>query len=1068
MRVVGTMGLPVLTAISFFSAMSAFASNNTSSPGLYVPESALSRYGHFTRGFAGEKDIRYIRDYFSPYYVEQKYGVGLGDWMVERGVYTAWEHDWNHRHGTMTRYPKYFRNGTRYQKYKINMWANLEPHDGGSFGFDEWDFPGDDWVLDKQMLYQREVGKYHEDKWKHFKMQHQWKCGSGQWESLPWAAHCVGESYREEFENDIFGANVIMEARASNTRKNSLGPELRRMVLRDISSNGLVVVGNATQGDVIPLNGRYPGDGPGDDEDDWGYAPWNTETEWALESHGFPLEDLDLNDVRSQLMRNAIKWTKVGGIEYLEGVAEPRDWRLDWRSKFMATYATAVSDTGDVIVGNTSKMYVRGLLEQESLAPDHYEGHMYANPYSNLYGHATWFEEKNQAFVVRGGNVARLPEGTFAQGVSGDGTVVVGGWQTPWPVDPNGANVKLQVPLTKFGFFDRDKFSALRDYPEICAMRWTEEGGIELLGSLEGATAYPLISPNGKRKYRSLANDVSANGEVIVGFVSTSSGLGNDNQKAFRWTESRGIMESLGDEARRNGPLGTSTFPIEISVAEAVSSNGDVIVGGFKLNETSPWRAFRWAAGRMQEIGVADDVYDPSKDWNTTESYAYDVSGNGRVVVGSTTNLTGLGQKRAFIYSFEVHDLLPRKTPSVRGANNLEDPELYLNGPVLMRTLEDWMRWNKLDDWNKDDDPGLRTRAAYATNEDGSIVVGELQNGNGFLMYVMPTYGPSLESQGGGVMHTYGMVDLSEASAQMDAVTTAQKGAMDSTKTIIHGAHSRPLSRRVKEGETTFWTTGDAGSGSGKYGNIRIAEVAASHNFGKVQAGMSLGKMWENNNDLDSVDVYRRSDFVTAELMAQVSGDLWMSVAGLYGDGQSKMSRYDAGNDRTLYARSSNDTKWLSVRLELDDGIELPGGVYASPYGELSYSEVKQAAYTELGEFGRASIDSMEISRTHLHIGADLRKPLDGNTSLIALVEVEHLLDDDATELTGKIIVNDEVSMPLHGGPDVQEIDNRVRVGFGLEHELDAGAGKLSGMLNAANDGEDDNVWLSLSYQISF
>ncbi|PUD98096.1 MAG: hypothetical protein C3L25_13640 [Candidatus Sedimenticola endophacoides] len=1065
MREVGIMGLPVLTAISFFSAMSAFASNDTYSGEIDVPESALSRYGHFTRGFAGESDIRYVRDYFDAGYVERKYGVGLADWMVDKGVYSSWDHARNHRYGTMEPYPKLFKNGTLYQKYKIKMYADLEPIDGGGAGVDEWDFPSEDWVLDKQMLHQREVGKYHEDKWKHFDMQHQWKCGSDQWESMPWAAHCVGESYREEFENDIFGANVVMEARASNTRKNSLGPELRRMILRDISSNGLVVVGNATQGDVIPLNGRYPGDGPGD-EDDWGYAPWNTETEWALESHGFPLEDLDLNDVRSQLMRNAIKWTKVGGIEYLEGVAEPRDWGLNSRSQFMPTYATAVSDTGDVIVGNTSKMYVRGLLEQESLAPDHYEGHMYANPYANLYGHAKWFEEKNQAFVVRGGDVTRLPEGTFAQGVSGDGAVVVGGWQTPWPVGPSGEDVKLQVPVAKFGFFDRDKFSALRDYPEICAMRWTEAGGIELLGSLQGATAYPLISPNGKRKYRSLANDVSANGEVIVGFVSTSSGLGNDNQKAFRWTENRGIMESLGDEVRRNGPLGTSTFPIEISVAEAVSSNGGVIVGGFKLNEASPWRAFRWEAGSMQEIGVADDVYDPIKDWNTTESYAYDVSGNGRVVVGSTTNLTGLGQKRAFIYSSEVHGLLPRKTPSVAGANNLEDPELYQDGPVLMRTLEDWMRWNGLDEWNKDDDPGLRTRAAYATNADGSIVVGELQNGNGFLMYVMPTYGP-MESQGGGVMHTYGMVDLSAASAQMDAVTTAQKGAMDSTETIIHGAHSRPLSRRVKEGETTFWTTGDAGSGNGKYGNIRIAEVAASHNFGKVQAGMSVGKTWDNNKDRDSVDVYRSSDFVTAELMAQVSGDLWMSVAGLYGDGQSKISRYAAGNDRTFYARPSNETKWLSVRLELDDGIELPGGVYASPYGEVSYSEVKQAAYMESGGFGSASIDSMESSRTHLHIGADLRKPLNGSTSLIGLVEVERLLDENATDLTGKIIVNDEVSMPLHV-PVAQEIGGRVRVGYGLEHELDAGAGKLSGMLNATDDGEDDKVWLSLSYQVTF
>ncbi|OQX45931.1 MAG: hypothetical protein B0D85_04750, partial [Candidatus Sedimenticola endophacoides] len=105
-------------------------------------------------------------------------------------------------------YQDVYKNGKVYQKYKIKGFRNT------AFFF--WD--PDVWVPDIEMLYLRDIGRYDEDKWRHYSMHNEWKCGSDQWASMPWAAHCVGENSRDEFEYDVYGANVVMEAQPIGDR----------------------------------------------------------------------------------------------------------------------------------------------------------------------------------------------------------------------------------------------------------------------------------------------------------------------------------------------------------------------------------------------------------------------------------------------------------------------------------------------------------------------------------------------------------------------------------------------------------------------------------------------------------------------------------------------------------------------------------------------------------------------------------------------------------------------------------------------------------------------------------
>jgi probable HAF family extracellular repeat protein len=164
-----------------------------------------------------------------------------------------------------------------------------------------------------------------------------------------------------------------------------------------------------------------------------------------------------------------------------------------------------------------------------------------------------------------------------ARSVSGDGTVVVG------QSDSTGSFITE-------------------------AFRWTSGGGMVGLGDLPGGLDW------------SQANDISANGLVIVGYGNSASG-----QEAFRWT-SGGGMVGLGDLA---GGLFSS-------VAHSVNADGSVIVGRADDGANA---AFYWTSSsgmvKLQDIlGAAVPA-----GWTLTEAFA--VSDDGYTIAGVAFNAAG-------------------------------------------------------------------------------------------------------------------------------------------------------------------------------------------------------------------------------------------------------------------------------------------------------------------------------------------------------------------------------------------------------------------------------------------
>lgn len=117
---------------------------------------------------------------------------------------------------------------------------------------------------------------------------------------------------------------------------------------------------------------------------------------------------------------------------------------------------------------------------------------------------------------------------------------------------------------------------------------------------------------------RSTANDVSANGAVVVG----SRGIASPTN-AYRWTQSGGFVNLIQPQQS-----------IERSEATAVSSNGNVIVGLYRMSQLSPdagaYHSVRWVAANAwfpESLGAL-----PTTGLTDTRAVACDSSGS--VIVG--------------------------------------------------------------------------------------------------------------------------------------------------------------------------------------------------------------------------------------------------------------------------------------------------------------------------------------------------------------------------------------------------------------------------------------------------
>ncbi|HLA62878.1 MAG TPA: hypothetical protein VK610_00505, partial [Rhodothermales bacterium] len=222
--------------------------------------------------------------------------------------------------------------------------------------------------------------------------------------------------------------------------------------------------------------------------------------------------------------------------------------------------------------------------------------------------------------MVNLGTILNLAGSSFAYGISGSGGTIVG--QSPWSIGntafrwtagegmvqlPGGTTLRAEAASSSGAvIIGRRNNGAI---PE--AFRWTQAGGLVGLGDLPGGST------------ASYGNDVSADGNIIVGYSFSTSGV-----EAFRWA---GSIQGLGD-------LPGGNFS---SVAWGISAGGGLIVGGSSSADLPGGQAFIWsqAAGGMDALDFITGA---------VQATAYAVSDDGQRIVGFMSLPVGI---RAVIWA---------------------------------------------------------------------------------------------------------------------------------------------------------------------------------------------------------------------------------------------------------------------------------------------------------------------------------------------------------------------------------------------------------------------------------
>ncbi len=210
--------------------------------------------------------------------------------------------------------------------------------------------------------------------------------------------------------------------------------------------------------------------------------------------------------------------------------------------------------------------------------------------------------------------------------------------------------------------------------------------------------------------FESLAQDVSADGQVVVGGSSSANG-----GEAFRWNASEGMV-GLGD-------LPGTSAGFFSSSALGVSADGSTIVGVGKGVSASPLffpaqNAFRWTAAEgMVQIGT---------------KVATSVSADGSVVVG----YKGLFQNfddEAFRWTAETGMEIIAPLRSFAEATSADGSVVVgwtnLTGEVSLNNVSPF-RWTENEGFTVLQGGGFMQ--ATAISADGSVIVGENRSGNVF------------------------------------------------------------------------------------------------------------------------------------------------------------------------------------------------------------------------------------------------------------------------------------------------------------------------------------------------
>lgn len=571
-----------------------------------------------------------------------------------------------------------------------------------------------------------------------------------------------------------------------------------------------------------------------------------------------------------------------------------------------------------------------------------------ASPNAPMFEFIRAFRWTAQEGLVNLGSLGPISE---AQGVSGDGTVVVGytsdlgiylprafRWtQASGMVDlgllPNG-DYAIAYGVNRDGSVVVGAAGTGFPFPSPArAFRWTQGGGMVNLGTLNGGASSSAAAING-------------DGSVVVGRAGDGT-LGN-SERAFRWTQGTGMVS-----------LGTLSGVGE-SRARGVSMDGKVVVGQSTAGNVT--QAFRWSqTGGMHGLGFLTEG---------SFSSASSVSGDGNVVVGSAA-LSASGSRRAFRWT-------------------------QTSG---MQSVESWLRANGISV------PVDVTAEATGVSADGNVVVGNLERGFAFLARV--------EQAGSGLVTLQDLQTSLQGNTNA-GIQAASLGGMVLNGAHSRPLAQRVAPGKSCLWMAGDAGRDDHGERDGTLGLIEIGGCYGfSENIqGSISVGRTSSRQNLVFNGRSSVSTTYGMAEVLGRIPGT---NLWPSAALMLqtGDADARRGYLNAGVQDTSLGRPAVRSAAVRLRMDWDEAVRT-GNVAFTPYADVSHARTRVDGYTEVGGGFPAQFDVRKERATEARIGVDTAIAVTATTKLLGRLEAVHRFDRNSAATSGTVLGLFGFNLPGH------------------------------------------------------
>ena len=454
------------------------------------------------------------------------------------------------------------------------------------------------------------------------------------------------------------------------------------------------------------------------------------------------------------------------------------------------------------------------------------------------------------------------------------------------------------------------------------------------------------------------------------------------------------------------------------SAAYDVSDDGRVVVGYATDSANSFSRAFRWVEGSTGGAVGNPQMHDLGT-LGGDESWAYALTSDGSVVVGEAFTADG------FMEAFR-----------------------WTEGTGMIRVSE-WLAANGVDTG------GMWLVTAKDISDDGNVVVGQMglnhATDRAFIARVDVEHGSGLMDVAG---YTHSLL----ANARM-----AQMG-VDLTWLPMNGAHHRPLMAQGRVADDAcLWSVSDLAGRDGS--GMALAEAGACGVLGdgSVTAGLGIGgsTAW---HDLPVGGSARLGGaYVVGEVDWQPDGTpLLLSLTGMLGGWEANVSRAYSNGAATDISTGSTAVGAGMVRARLDwqDALVF-GKVSINPWISGSIGRTDIGGYTEQGGAFPAQFNGQQIVQSEVRLGVTAVAELTPQTTLSGTVEVAHR-SGTAPAANGQVVGLFDFGL---GGGNFGS--TWARAGLDLDHQL-TDTVSISGSLHAATQGQDANVSGSLGLKAVF